>query len=406
MKSSTLVLRVGALAGVLFALGCGNGGSVNDAGGSDAHDEAGSEVGDVPTAPVPDGGDAKLEDDAAVAPDGPAPDVVVPPDMPDAGSDVVDATPKPDASSDATDAVGIDTRDAGGISLSCTWLGDFDGDGLADCARVRTSASNQRDLVFNKGVGPSAYSPAEVVTLDVVPSVFGLTPSTVYYDLGAGVVSQTRSVFDLDHDGRQDIVVYYPNPLDPLESILLRYFRGGSDGTFTSSAGTGLQTRQLRRAYAGSDADFDGDGKPDLFCLANTADLYLRFTYVVLSGDKAIQSPAFTVRGFGGVAAVVDINGDGKLDVIAVVEPNGLGGPPTPVSYVGISYGKGNGTFDAIVTVEGTQTELTLPSTGSIGLTVSDVNGDGKLDMVVQSRFPTRTLYGDGAGHFSPTPPT
>jgi hypothetical protein len=385
MKSSTLVLRVGALAGVLFALGCGNGGSVNDAGGSDAHDEAGSEVGDVPTAPVPDGGDAKLEDDAAVAPDGPAPDVVVPPDMPDAGSDVVDATPKPDASSDATDAVGIDTRDAGGISLSCQWIGDFDGDGLADCARVRTSASNQRDLVFNKGVGPSAYATNEVVTLDVIPPFPIPRPAEIF----------TIAIFDINHDGRQDIIVWYADQ-SVGEYLRLRHFRGGSDGTFTSVSGGLLQEWQISAGGNTGTGDFDGDGKLDLVCLSYDRGLTLNISYLVLSGDQVFQSPAFMVRGGGTIEGVGDVNGDGKVDVIAFVQANGQGGPPTPVRYVGVSYGKGNGTFEAIVAIEGTQ--------GAATAAVSDANNDGELDVVFSlgNGSPLKTLYGDGAGHFAP----
>jgi hypothetical protein len=127
---------------------------------------------------------------------------------------------------------------------------------------------------------------------------------------------------------------------------------------------------------------------------------------VVLSGGAAIQSTAFTVRGFGFFVAVADINRDGKLDVVSRVEPNGLGGTPAPVAYVGISYGKGNGAFDAIVPVEGTQIAVDMNFyANAIDVTVSDVNVDGKLDVVFKTKAGTKTLYGDGAGNFSPTPP-
>lgn len=379
--SSTIVLRVGAAACVVLALGCGGGGPANDAGGPDAPGDAGSEVGDTPS--VPDAGDAR--DDAAVAPDGAAPDVV---GQPEVGGDVTDAAPGTDVSSDATDAGGVDTRDAGGISLTCRWVGDFDGDGVADCARLRTSASNQRDLVFNKGVGPGAYSPTEVATPNVLPTVRGVPAPADVQDL---------AIFDVDHDGRQDIIVWYPDQ-DPVqfgEYLWLRQLRGGADGTFTPSE---KYLRQWGIATGGKTGDVDGDGKLDLICLSYDRALYATVSYLVLTGDLAIQSPAFMARGGGTLEGVGDINGDGKLDAVSFVQANVLAAPMS-VRYVGVSYGKGNGTFDAIVAIAGTE--------GAATASVKDANDDGELDVLftLAAGSPSKTLYGDGAGNFSATPP-
>jgi hypothetical protein len=212
------------------------------------------------------------------------------------------------------------------------------------------------------------------------------------------------TIFDIDHDGRQDIIASYSYSVGADPYLGLRQFRGGSNGTFTPSSGGSIQASQISPP-ASATADFDGNGRLDLLFLATSSGLSTRHSYVVLSGSSAIQSTAFTVRGSGFFVAAADINRDGKLDVVSRVEPNGLGG--TTVAYVGISYGKGNGAFDAAVVVEGTQTAVDPGAlyAAIIDVTVSDVNVDGKLDVVFKTKSGTKTLYGDGAGNFSPTPP-
>jgi hypothetical protein len=111
-------------------------------------------------------------------------------------------------------------------------------------------------------------------------------------------------------------------------------------------------------------------------------------------------APAVTYPSGGGEntysVAVADFNGDGKMDlVLAVQYVNGVGS-------VAVLLGNGDGTFKQAVT---------YPSGGAIsfGVAASDVNGDGKPDVVVTNLCITSdncsnslvgVLLGNGDGTF------
>lgn len=149
---------------------------------------------------------------------------------------------------------------------------------------------------------------------------------------------------------------------------------GNGDGTFQAAAfpytASGLSSLLT--------ADLNGDGKADLVSAA------YRFIQVFLgNGDGTfIVLPPFGVNGGGtGVSpvALADVNGDGKLDLIAYDE---IG---SSVSN-GIFLGNGDGTFDS--------TEIAIPYSNpshSIfpGVQTTDMNGDGKPDLVIESPIST-----------------
>jgi FG-GAP-like repeat len=90
-----------------------------------------------------------------------------------------------------------------------------------------------------------------------------------------------------------------------------------------------------------------------------------------------------------------DINGDGKLDLIATIDIRYDSGT-SPGLGVYTCRG-GAGSFGSKVLIPGTQ--------GATSATPSDVNGDGKLDLIVMLSAGATTFYGDGAGNFSTTAP-
>src|SRR5580658_2040523 len=98
--------------------------------------------------------------------------------------------------------------------------------------------------------------------------------------------------------------------------------------------------------------------------------------------------------GLTGSLAVADVNGDGKPDLI-------VANPSYGVGSIGVLLGNGDGTFQPVAL---------NTSVGQVGefnaLAVADVNGDGKLDLVVvvccasNGDFEAAVLLGNGDGTF------
>ncbi len=135
-------------------------------------------------------------------------------------------------------------------------------------------------------------------------------------------------------------------------------------------------------------ADFNGDGKPDL-AIVNYYDNTV--TILLNAGNsaftQAVASP-ITVGNGPWDAAVGDFNGDGKVD-LAVVNEND--------NTVSVLIGNGDGTFTAAPS--GPIAVGVLPT----AITVSDINHDGNLDLVVSNRNDgtVTILVGNGDGSFA-----
>jgi hypothetical protein len=118
-------------------------------------------------------------------------------------------------------------------------------------------------------------------------------------------------------------------------------------------------------------ADVNGDGKLDLATMDGESG---NVSVLLGNGDGTFQ-PGVVYGGATGLGtpsvALADVNGDGKLDLVAVtfqIDSKGDGG-------IGVFLGNGDGTF---------QPEVVFGSGGyyAWSLAVADVNGDGKPDLV------------------------
>ena len=228
-----------------------------------------------------------------------------------------------------------------GTQAATVMFADLNGDGIPDM------------IVADSGGGTIAGSVA--VWLGAADGTFH-SPSN--YAVHQGPVSVAAA--DFNHDGKLDLAVANNRSGDV--SILI----GKGDGTFVTARNY-LATNHPGSVAA---ADFNGDGKLDLAVADNLGAL------VVLAGDGdgTFQNPARSYPA-GGTAtwyvAAGDFNGDGKTDAALL---SGAAGT------VSVLMGNGDGSFAPSVS-------YAAPAGGS-SLIVTDLNDDGKQDILVAAGTP------------------
>jgi hypothetical protein len=132
--------------------------------------------------------------------------------------------------------------------------------------------------------------------------------------------------------------------------------------------------------------DVNGDGIEDLICTGYSGPLTL-----LGNGDGTFRTgPASNIGNPAVNPVALDLNGDGKLDLIVRTE---LGVGP---SGLAVLFGNGDGTFQMNGFYQtGSDTHPAFIVTG-------DFNGDGILDMATQAQSGIWLFLGKGAGLFQP----
>ena len=214
----------------------------------------------------------------------------------------------------------------------------------------------------------------------------------------AGSKPSAVAIADLNKDGKLDVVAADSGGID----VLLGNGNGtlGSVNTFASPAS--LSSLAL--------ADFNSDGNLDVAsAIPNNGSLAL----FAGNGNGTFQ-PASNISLPGSVVPYTvvsgDFNGDGRPDLAVAYNqplPSGVS-TSAPPGGIYILLGDGNGTFS-------TPTNIVLP--GSVvpqftsgGFAAADVNGDGKLDLVVayqgtNGSNQVAALVGKGDGTFQMATP-
>ena len=159
-------------------------------------------------------------------------------------------------------------------------------------------------------------------------------------------------------------------------------------------------------------ADLNGDGKLDIvvgnWCANNTVPCPGSSVGVLLGNGDGTFKPGVAYAS-GGVylpfVAIGDLNGDGKPDIVAANCGNALNNHCIGAGgNLGVLFGNGDGTFQPAVTIP-----LGGGGYGAIAVSIADVNGDGKPDLIAAGDCANGgcggVLLGNGDGTFQPEMP-
>jgi FG-GAP-like repeat len=240
-------------------------------------------------------------------------------------------------------------------------VGDVNGDGNLDLG-MPTSPSAQANMQVFLGSASGRFTPGRVAVFK-------------FYSPG------TAAFGDFNNDGKLDLVftegdAHFGPPL------ALQVNLGNGDGTFTP----GARVAMLQEPVGVVVGDFNQDGALDLVVNNTGTPLYLGNGDGTFSKGGHILAPSLTL-------VTGDFNGDGELDLVSETEH-----PGRNVFDIEILLGNGDGT------VQKAQQVVTVASPDSVTpLLVTDLNGDGNLDIVYsQNNTQLGVLLGRGDGTFLP----
>jgi hypothetical protein len=268
--------------------------------------------------------------------------------------------------------------DSGGYTASSVAAADVNRDGKLDLVVGNTCANSGCPGNGSVGVllgnGDGTFAAAAVYDSGGAPNVF--EPEKV-------------AIADVNGDHNPDLLV--TNAGSNTVAVLL----GNGDGTFQPAVALGSGGMFPESVTV---ADVNGDGKLDLLVGNECGDNNCDGSVAVLLGNGDGTFQAAKAYGTGGLyafsVAVADVNRDGRPDVLVtpcLASGCGRGGE------VSVLLGNGDGTF---------QTAVSYSSGGGdpFGLAVADVNGDGKVDLLISNLVDNTVgvLLGNGDGTFQP----
>jgi len=300
-------------------------------------------------------------------------------------------------------ALHLTAPDAYGLTVA-----DFNRDGRLDFAATRAVAAgavtvlNSSGTSYSAGVqyATSASTPQGVCAvdwnvdgkLDLVTAHAGAGGYAIHSGDGTGLFSYVGSYYsnnfmdvatgDFNQDGKPDVVLSN-DMASGTDYLSIVSGPGALSGGSISTVGVGaLQPRGL------AVADYNMDGKPDIA----VANLSSNVTVAFNAGLGVFTTSSYTLSGgFILYAAAGDVTGDGKPDIVATnsAAPGNFG-----VFILTNTNGGGASAFSV-----GAQIPLGKYPTG---VKLADMNGDGKLDIVIANYYGFVTLgINGGSGTFT-----
>ena len=252
-------------------------------------------------------------------------------------------------------------------------LGDVNGDGKLDVA-LASHDSYGVMLLLGDGKGNLAIAPTSpiVMKLGQHPHTHGLT------------------LVDMNRDSKLDLVTI--NSADNDVSLAL----GNGLGNFVRAS----QSFPVGPSpYPSAVGDVNNDGWPDIVATATATGParreQLRFsralTLLLSDGQGSFTPRELPLRtGEPWFAAIADVNGDGKSDIIATHHEQ---------SAMTVMIGDGRGGF-----AEASGSPFDFGHT-LFHIAIADVNHDGRVDVVAAGGDSVRIILGDGRGGFTSAEP-
>jgi len=230
-------------------------------------------------------------------------------------------------------------------------IGDLDGDGKLDMLYPTGYGGNSITVSRNTSVNKSlSFAPVQT--------------------FGGGTTALRLYLADIDGDGKLDLVTLNMNPA----SITI-YINNSTAGNISFAAGIKFSSTISSNYFTGISAiaitDMDGDGKPDIATAnygSQTMSLYLNQT---VNGKIAFgQRVDYSVDSYTQDVVLRDMDGDGKPDVLVTTL-----GVPT------LDFFKNISSPGAITLAD--KVAFTIDGDNPRQARVADVDGDGKLDVLV-----------------------